>query len=312
MLPVRRPRLYAVLYEMPGLPAAREARNEPASERGVLFRLSAGVVDSVRSVGVAEIYEVTAFDATYAEQWLAFAVGIDWSSRPYISWFSWKQRCSLHVPSGVEAETGAIDGAAAPDLTDAMDAVAAVDAIAAVDASTFPAAIGVVPSRGAATDAVRSVAETAVPVHGGSARVGLIQSDSPKGGAQERCDLREPPGAVEVLAPTSSPPHIGVVTGTEGSLRPAPMPTPSAPQPSGRYSSERLREEAAFTALQYACYFEGQQFLCRLSRRYCRRASRCTRCSSGRRLSRRSAKAPPRRSVSASSIKRSSGAYTTS
>ena len=58
-------------------------------------------------------------------------------------------------------------------------------------------------------------------------------------------------------APTSSPPHIGVVTGTEGALQPAPIPTPSAPQPSGWSSLERLREEAAFTALHYACSFEG-------------------------------------------------------
>ena len=35
------------------------------------------------------------------------------------------------------------------------------------------------------------------------------------------------------------------------------MPTPPAPQLSGRSSPERLREEAAFTALRYACYFEG-------------------------------------------------------
>ena len=58
-------------------------------------------------------------------------------------------------------------------------------------------------------------------------------------------------------APASSPPHISVVTGTEGALRSAPMPTPPAPQPSGRSSPERLRKEAAFTALRYACSFEG-------------------------------------------------------
>ena len=62
-----------------------------------------------------------------------------------------------------------------------------------------------------------------------------------------------------VLAPTLSPPHISVVTGTEGTLRSSPMPTPPAPQPSGRSSPERLREEAAFTALQYACSFEGDK-----------------------------------------------------
>ena len=35
------------------------------------------------------------------------------------------------------------------------------------------------------------------------------------------------------------------------------MSTPPAPRLSGRSSPERLREEAAFTALQYACSFEG-------------------------------------------------------
>ena len=87
--------------------------------------------------------------------------------------------------------------------------------------------------------------------------MGSIQSDSPKGVAHERGDLREPPGAVGFSAPASSPPHISVVTGTEGALRSARMPTPPAPQPSGWSSPERIREEAAFTALQYACSFEG-------------------------------------------------------
>ena len=56
---------------------------------------------------------------------------------------------------------------------------------------------------------------------------------------------------------TSSPPHISVVTGTKGALRSATIPTPPAPQSCGRSSPERLREEATFTALQYACSFEG-------------------------------------------------------
>ena len=62
---------------------------------------------------------------------------------------------------------------------------------------------------------------------------------------------------MEISVPTSSPPHICVVTGIEGALRSAPMPTPPAPQTSCRSSLERLREEAAFTALKYACSFEG-------------------------------------------------------
>ena len=57
-----------------------------------------------------------------------------------------------------------------------------------------------------------------VPIRSGSARVGSIQSDSPKGVVHEQGDLREPPGAVGFSAPTSSPPHISVVTGTEGAL----------------------------------------------------------------------------------------------
>lgn len=40
-------------------------RVESVRERGVLFRLSSGLVDLIRSVGVAEILEGTEFDATY-------------------------------------------------------------------------------------------------------------------------------------------------------------------------------------------------------------------------------------------------------
>ena len=116
---------------------------------------------------------------------------------------------------------------------------------------------GVAPARGAATSAARSVAGVTEPVRGGCARVGSIQSDSPKGVAHERRDLKEPLGAVGFSAPASSSPHISVVTGAEGALRSATMPTPPAPQPSGRSSPERLREQAAFTALRYACSFEG-------------------------------------------------------
>ena len=85
------------------------------------------------------------------------------------------------MPSGVEAEVGATDGSAALDLADAADAVDAVDAVAVGDASMFPTDDGTAPARGAATDAARSVAGVTAPTRGGSARVGSIQSDSPKG-----------------------------------------------------------------------------------------------------------------------------------
>ena len=163
------------------------------------------------------------------------------------------------MPSGVEAEIGATDGAAALDLDDTADAVDTVDAVDAVTVgyeSMFLTEDGIAPARGAATDAASVVGVTA-PTRGGSARVGSIQSDSLKGVAHERGDLREPPGAVGFSAPTSSPPHISVVTGTEGTLRSAPMPTSPALPPSGRSSPERLREEGAFTGLRYACSFEG-------------------------------------------------------
>ena len=158
------------------------------------------------------------------------------------------------------AEVGATDGAGALDLADAADAVDALDEVAAGDASMLPTDDGVAPARGTATDAAKNVAGFTAPVRSRSARVGSIQSDSPRGVAHERGDLREPPGAVGFSAPTSSPPHISVVTGTKGALRPAPMPTPPAPQPSDRSSPERVGEEAAFTALQYACSFEGAKF----------------------------------------------------
>ena len=140
------------------------------------------------SVRVAEILEGTAFDAKDAEQLLTFAEGMDWSGRPDFVWFSWNRQCTLTMPSGVEAEVGATDGAAALDLADAADAVEAVYAVAVGDASMLPTDDGVVPARGAATDAARSVAEVTAPVRGRSARVGSIQSDSPKGVAHERGD----------------------------------------------------------------------------------------------------------------------------
>ena len=146
-----------------------------------------------------------------------------------------------------------------PRLADVTEAVDAVDAVAAGDAIMLPNDDGVALTRDAATDMAGNVAGAAVPVRGGSARVGSIQSDSPKRVAHERGTLREPPGAVGFSAPTWSSPHISLTTGTDGALRCAPLPTPPAPQPSGRSSPERLRGEAAFGALQYAFSFEGEK-----------------------------------------------------
>ena len=93
--------------------------DELIGERGMLFRLSAGLVDLIRSVGVADILEGTASDATDAEQLLTFADGVYWSGRLDFMWFSCNRQCTLPMPSGVEAEVGATDGAAALDLADA-------------------------------------------------------------------------------------------------------------------------------------------------------------------------------------------------
>ena len=64
-------------------------RDEPVGERGVLFRLSAGLVALIRSVGVAGILEGTASDAEYAEQLLTFAADLDWIGQPDFVWYSW-------------------------------------------------------------------------------------------------------------------------------------------------------------------------------------------------------------------------------
>ena len=142
-------------------------RDGPIGARGMLFRPSAGLIALIRSVRVAEILKGTAFDARDAEQLLIFAEGMDWSGRPEFVWLGWDRRCTLPMPSGVEAEVGATDGAAALDLADVADAVVAVDAVDAFavgDASMLPTDNGVAPARGAATDAARSVAGVTAPV----------------------------------------------------------------------------------------------------------------------------------------------------
>ena len=158
-------------------------RDEPIGERGMLFRLSAGLIALIRSIGVAEILDGTALEAVDVEQLLTFAEGMDCGGRPDFVWFSWNRQCTLPMPSGVEAVVGATDGAAALDLADAADAV---DAVAVGDASMFPTDDGIAPAHGAATDAARSVAGVTAPTCGGCARVGSIQRDSTKGVAHER------------------------------------------------------------------------------------------------------------------------------
>lgn len=126
-------------------------------------------------------------------------------------------------------------------MTHANDAVEAGDA---GSASMEQVNDSFAPSRDAATDAVKDVVETAVPAHDQSVRVGSIQSDSLKGDAPERWDLREPPGVVRFSDPTPGPPPVSVVTGPEDALRPARMPTPprrNLPVGLPRRSSARRR-----------------------------------------------------------------------
>ena len=182
-------------------------REEPIGERGMLFRLSAGLVFLIRSVGVAEILEGTAFDATDAEQLLTFAEVMDWSGRPdlvhrrFQLWFRRNRRCTMPVPSGFEAEVGPTDGAAPLGLADAADAVDAVDAVAAGDASMLPTDDGVSPARGAVTDAAKSVAGSQCRSATGplawvqsraTRRRGLLTSGVTEENLPGPCDFRPP------------------------------------------------------------------------------------------------------------------------
>ena len=79
--------LRATLEDMPFFTKCPDSqllarRDEPIGEGGMLFRLSAGLIALIRSVGVTEILEGTAFDAADAEQLLTFVEGMDWSGRP--------------------------------------------------------------------------------------------------------------------------------------------------------------------------------------------------------------------------------------
>ena len=73
--------------------------NEP-SERGALFRLPAGLLQLIRSVGVAAILEGTSFDPVGAEAILNFSERLDWSlpERGDFVWYSWTGGCSLRMP----------------------------------------------------------------------------------------------------------------------------------------------------------------------------------------------------------------------
>ena len=154
-------------------PRLLDMRDEPLCERSVLFRLSAGLVALIRSVGVAGILEGTEFDAEYAEQLLTLAVGFDCTGRTDFVCYSWNQRRTLPMPSDMDDEAGAVDGNAALGVAEADDAYA------------MPADDGAAQPREVAADTEVGAALAAVPARGGATRVGSIQSDSPKGVAQE-------------------------------------------------------------------------------------------------------------------------------
>ena len=73
--------------------------NEPG-ERGSLFRLSPGLLQLIRTVGMGAILEGTTFDPAGAETILDFSERLDWSlpERGDFVWYSWTRRCSLRIP----------------------------------------------------------------------------------------------------------------------------------------------------------------------------------------------------------------------
>ena len=246
------------------------ARNgEPIGERGVLFRLSAGLIALIRSVGVAAILDGTAYHAEHAEQLLSFSETLDWAGRPDFVWFSWDRGCTLEMPPwvGASADVGA-SAAAVGDMNTVLDA-----------ATGNGAGEAVAQSRARPSDTGATVAAPIALPPSGSARLGSAQSDSPKGVGEAQPPLNattggdgppQPPSArsPEEIQPIGTahrqPPdqpatnhrHTSAVTGAEGTTHQLVMAPPSA-SPTGRNSAERLREEAALAALQYACSFEG-------------------------------------------------------
>ena len=81
--------------------------NEPG-ERGALFRLPAGLLELIRSVGVAVILEGTSFDPVGAEAILDISERLEWflPERGDFFWYSWTRGCSLRMPhwEGASAE----------------------------------------------------------------------------------------------------------------------------------------------------------------------------------------------------------------
>ena len=66
-------------------------------ERDSLVRLSPGLLQLIRTVGVAAILEGTTFDPASVEAILDFSERLDWSLPECVDfvWFSWTHRCSL-------------------------------------------------------------------------------------------------------------------------------------------------------------------------------------------------------------------------
>ena len=111
------------------------------------------------------------------------------------------------MPYGIETGTSAVYCDAALFVADADDVYA------------MPADDGSAQSLEAAADAKAGAAAAAVPARGRSARVGSIQSDSPRVFALEPCDLRELAGVVGFSYPTSVLQHISAVTSTKVASR---------------------------------------------------------------------------------------------
>ena len=88
------------------------------------------------------------------------------------------------MPTDMDDEAGTVDGDAALDVDDA-------DA-----ADVMQAEYGVAQPREVAADTEVAVTADTVPPRGGSTRVGCILSDSRRGVAQERCEIRDTAGVV--------------------------------------------------------------------------------------------------------------------
>ena len=146
------------------------------------------------------------------------------------------------MPTEMDDEAGAVDGDAALEADDA-DAADAADVMPTVDGVAQPGEI--------AADTEVAVAAAAVPGRGGSARVRSIQSDSPKGVTQKRCDMRETAVFVRFSDPPPGPSvyqrgdwhrrrfstHSNVVTSRSAAVRSS---FPGAPPRGGRVRSAAI------------------------------------------------------------------------